>query len=319
MLFFSTAGSFLGSVFSTLVLMNTIGVRTTVILTLALLASLLPLLNHRRQYLPLFAGAAILVLAGVANSSFFYDRLGIVSDNAYNTTAVTLRADGSRILDINRSTSSGLTKDGKLFFEYAQYIDTHFIRPLALDPGDPYDILMIGAGGFTIGREDTHNRYTYVDIDPALKRVSEQHFLKQELTPNKRFVPASARAFLAREQAMYDLIIVDTFTNMYSVPMETTTQEFLLAAKARLNRHGILIVNMIASPDFADTFSIRYDHTFASVFPRHTRQVLGDFNPWVMGTPPHNQRNVLYIYYHREGIDDAVTYTDDRNTYSMDR
>src|SRR5690606_5042351 len=47
MLFFSTAGSFLGSVFSTIVLMMVIGVHNTVIVTLALLCGLILLLARR--------------------------------------------------------------------------------------------------------------------------------------------------------------------------------------------------------------------------------------------------------------------------------
>ena len=101
-----------------------------------------------------------------------------------------------------------------------------------------------------------------------------------------------------------------------SIPMECVTREFLLDTKKLLKENGILVVNVVANPMFGDKFSVRYNNTFASVFPVFSRQVIqpihGD-NSWT------SFRNMLYIYYNNELVDDNTVYTDDKNTYSIDR
>ncbi|MBV8939443.1 MAG: fused MFS/spermidine synthase, partial [Alphaproteobacteria bacterium] len=252
----------------------------------------------------------------ILNNPHTMRALSIVSDNAYNTVTVhDLPREEARVLFTNRSSSSKLAENPEQRFAYIRYIDEIFLAPLrASNP--PRDILMIGAGGFTLGLEDAHNRYTYVDIDPALKDVAETYFLKKPLLPNKRFVATSARAFLHGQSQAYDLIVVDVYTNMIAVPMETTTREFLREVKRALKPDGIVVANVIMTPDFRDRFSVRYDHTFGSVFPVFTRQVVKPFNPW---EPEPKPANVLYIYYNRPGMNDTAIYTDDKNTYSLDR
>ena len=167
------------------------------------------------------------------------------------------------------------------------------------------------------------NHYTFVDIDKALKDIVEQHFIKQTLPPNKTFIAASARAFVKSDKNKYDLIFIDTYTNVISIPMETTTREFLIDCKALLKPGGILAANIIMTPDFRDKFSVRYDNTFASVFPNYSRQIVSDFSPWE-DTNDHpkmraHQRNIMYMYFDRPNVGDDTIYTDDKNTYSLDR
>jgi len=317
MLFFSTTGSFLGSVFSTLVLMTYIGVHYTVIITLTLLAALVLLLSKRpmRKEL-LFCAASVFILFWL-NSPGTMQRSHIVSDNAYNTIRVFDRPQQeAKILDINRSNSSKISKDEKYMFPYWKYIENTFIAPISKPGNAPRDMLIIGAGGFTIGVNDTVNRYIYVDIDPDLKRIAEIHFLPDPLTPNKQSVTASARAFVHSDTKQYDFILLDAFTNIYSIPMECTTREFLLDVKKLLKPDGIVVANVIMDPRFGDAFSVRYDNTFASVFPSYSRQIIGTYAAWPGKI---SSNNVLYIYFHHGLADDNTVYTDDKNTYSLDR
>jgi hypothetical protein len=319
MLFFSTAGSFLGSVFSTLVLMTFFGVHITVILTLGLLTLLCFLLARKRK--PREFAALIFVAVLVLNNG--EAMRGIVSNNAYNTISVRLLPnDEGRILNINRSNSSKISEDLDKMFPYIAYIEQVFIAPLSAS-GTTHDILVIGAGGFTIGLNDTTNHYTYVDIDPDLKRVAEAHFLPKLLTPNKQFVAASARAFVHNDKQHYDFIVIDVFTNIFSIPMEATSREFLLDVKNLLKPDSILIANVIGTAAMRDKFSARYNNTFASVFPSYTRQIIGNFMPWPGFTSKINGgidlNNLLYIYFNTAEANDRTVYTDDKNTYSLDR
>lgn len=322
MLFFSTAGSFLGSVFSTIVLMSLFGVHYTTIVTLGLLALLGMLLLRRIRSYEALILVLVFAFALSLNSGRFLSSLGIVSNNQYNTIAVQeLPQEKARLMVVNRSASSKIAESPEKQFPYMRYIEDRFIAPLRKD-GPPRDILVIGAGGFTAGLEDEKNRYVYVDIDPAMKRVAEKHFLKRPLTANKRFAAESARAFLKGHTGRYDLILLDAYTNMISLPMEATTREFLRDVKKVLKPGGAVVANVISSPDFRDRFTLRYDNTFRAVFPHASRQIIGDFNPWDEKPGSANGRgvnNVLYLYFDRPGLDDATVYSDDRNTYSLDR
>lgn len=313
MLFFSTTGSFLGSVFSTIVLMTVIGVHNTVTVTLALLCVLTLLLLKRLLSYETLCCAVVLLLAATINSDSAMRKIGIVSDNAYNIVAIIkVPAEDAIIMNINRSYSSKISKDGKHDFAYIDYIRDHIIAPLVRQKKEPRDILVIGAGGFTVGLHDQISRYTYVDIDKALKPAAEKYFLKKPLPPNAQFIAESARAFVHRDAGQYDLIVIDTYSNKIAVPMECTTREFLLDVKKRLKPGGSVVINMIASADFSDRFAVRYDNTFASVFPAYTRQVIG-------GNVFSHTVNALYIYRDNPLVNDAGIYTDDKNTYSLDR
>ncbi len=317
MLFFSTAGSFLGSVFSTIVLMTTIGVHNTVIVTLGLLCILALMLQRSLLAYESVIVAGAFSLLWALNNNGVMKELNIVSNNSYNMVRIIEEpADQTTIMEANRSYSSKISKDPANQFEYITYIQSRFIDGLGRTGSGPSDVLVIGAGGFTVGLNDTVNNYVYVDIDKDLKHVAEQHFLKRKLTPNKQFAPVSARAFVHSDDKTYDLIILDAYTNMISIPMECTTREFLLDVKKRLKPGGIVVANVISSPALADKFSVRYSNTFASVFPVHTRQVIGNFNGW---SKPGRVANVLYIYYNNGMTDDRTVYTDDLNTFSLDR
>lgn len=323
MLFFSTTGSFFGSVFSTIILMAYVGVHNTVIVTMVLLGMLVVLLTRRMFEYETWLAIFILSLLYMANSNDTMRKLNVIADNTYNTIEIVEdKAKQTKALVINRSASSEIGKDGRSTFEYVQFIEDYFIDPLIKHNKDA-NILVIGAGGFSIGSYDTSSHYIFVDIDGTLKDVSEKYFLTEKLPATKTFVAASAREYVRRSDKKFDLIIIDTFTNVISIPMETTTREFLLDVKKLLKDDGVVVANIISSPSFRDTFSVRYSNTFASVFPVYSREMMQKFDPW-QRTDKHGhefipQYNTLYIYYNTPLADDRTVYTDDKNTYSLDR
>lgn len=54
-------------------------------------------------------------------------------------------------------------------FDYVRFINETFIASLPQD--FPRDILVLGAGGFTIGLGDSFHNYTFLDIDKDLKTL----------------------------------------------------------------------------------------------------------------------------------------------------
>ena len=75
----------------------------------------------------------------------------------------------NRYFILNNTMASGLyadpAKNDRALFPYIRYVDEHFIRSRPAD-SPKIDILVLGAGGFTLGLNDAKNNYTFLDIDP---------------------------------------------------------------------------------------------------------------------------------------------------------
>lgn len=315
MLFFSTLGSFLGSVFSTLILMMTVGVNNTVIVTMAMLF-LAVLLVKKKPTFEVFFAASLVIFTFLLNQDSLFNKNKIYSNNAYSTIQVKDTAvPGERIMYVNKSPSSKIGDDASSRFQYIAYIEDNFIY--TYKETEPLKILVIGAGGFTLGAHDRKNEYTFVDIDPDIKHVSEDYFLKSKLGRNKKFYASSARSFLQNNKDKYDLIVIDAYTNLLSIPSECVTVEFFREVKEKLQGEGVVIANFIGSASFRDKFAIRLYNTFNEVFPTFTRHIIGDYSPWRGTEEP--LLNNLYIYINREDINDKAVYSDDLNTHSLDK
>lgn len=332
MLFFSTVGSFMGSIFSTVVLMSTIGVHNTAIFITALLSLLIVLLMKRQQMAPLVIAVAVLAVSFHFNSGEEMKRRGIVNNNGYNTIHVLPYAgvpkDDATIMMLNDNASSSYKEGVGSIYNYAKYIETHYIKPLNGEE-EPKKILVLGAAGFTLGLYDTYNQYTFVDIDPDLKEVAETEFLKQKLTPNKKFEVVGARGFLtkaAQNGETFDLVIQDTFSGGYSVPEHLVTREYFEQVRSVLKQGSVMIMNTLASATFEDTYSRRLDNTVRSVFPRMSRfsvPGVGDgYNGWKSTKISRGlySTNVVYTYHHNpEGDIEDEIWTDDKNTVFLDK
>lgn len=302
MLFFSTAGSFCGSIFTTLVLMDLIGMHHTVSLLFGLLLILTLILTKKelRHYtLTMFGvfGFSLLV-----NSDNIMQTLNIVQNNKYSTIMVfslnddnEMDEDGHPHLFINNNDSSMFGKDGRKH-NYIEFAEQITIEALPED-SPPKDVLIIGAGGFTFGHGDLKNNFVYLDIDKDLKPISEKYLLKTELEENKVFHAVPARAYLAQTDKKFDIILLDAYLGGLSIPEHLVTREFFQEVKEHMADDGVLVANFIVSPNFGNLFSKNIDNTLRSVFPyisRHNTEE--DFDLWsdsnTLGL------NFMYIYKH---------------------
>lgn len=316
MLFFSTLGSFCGSVLSTLVLMNVVGVHLTALFTMMLLCVALALIGRRTISYENGLACALLALMLAMNAPGLMARLGVVSDNAYNLAMVKdVKGEVAKELSLNLSRSSKFSANPAGRYPYIRFIEHSVIDPVTSGAA-PKDILVIGAGGFTLGWDDRTNHYIFVDIDPDLQRISEQHLLPEPLPQTKKFIAMSARAYLMQQtKKKFDVVVVDVFSNRDSIPMEVTTREFWRAISMHLKPDAVLVANIIMSPMFRDQFSARIVNTFNVVFPQHLRQVPYPFSVWDKGVGD----NVLLIHRNSPKGRDPVIYTDDKSPYSLDR
>lgn len=319
-LFYSTLGSFAGSVICTLLLMPMIGLHNTVVLTIFCLTALVCILSREPFNRYTITAIAALALSILLNSGPIMRQYNIVQDNQYMTIQVfNARNDTQRYMKINGTLASGIFTDPAMtdrsLFPYIDYIEKQYIYSRA-DSAPPLDILMIGSGGFALGLHDHKNNYTYIDINPKLLAVAETYFLQQKLGANKTFVPEEARAFLATSKKTFDLIILDPYQDPAGIPLGLVTREFFESLNTALKPDGILTGNAYTTSNFSDVFSIRLDNTLRSVFPNLNRQVLTPYQGWQQDTPQYT--NVVYTAFKRANNTHGI-YTDDLNPSFLDK
>ena len=295
-----TIGSVIASIATTLLLMPMLGVNNTVIMVVGLTLVAAVCLNLR----VMSSVVALLIMCGALyiNSDAVQEKyFGIIVNNANST--ITVQDNGNvRLLYMNGLPMSMYYPASGSSAPYMDYINNNFIYTMPRDR--VYKILVLGAGGFTAGLNDDFNDYTFVDIEPTLKDITEQRFLRRPLGPNKKFVVRDASQFLKNTDQEYDLIILDVYSNSYQIPESLITAEFMSRIKSRVAPNGIILMNMVTSPAFEDTYTRVFDNTFHRMFPHNTqRQVIGHMNPWVHS----DAANVIYIYYNRKN--DTRIYT----------
>ena len=199
-------------------------------------------------------------------------------------------------MSINHSFSSKISKHRKNRFPYAKIIEDTYLRPLYAHANNKTPlkhILIIGAGGFTLGLEDRHNVYTFVDVDPQLKHTAETSFIGKKLPPNKHYIAQTARAFLTHNTKRYDLIIVDAFNHKGHFPPEVITQEFYNSIANTLLPGGYAVFNVISDPTLQDLFSQKLHNTITHTFPGVFRTIAKTHNPWdLSGT----FANIIYAH-----------------------
>jgi predicted membrane-bound spermidine synthase len=312
-LFFSTMGSFVGSLLTTLVLMNYFGVNVAAVVIVGMLCVMLLCLGESSSFQKQLAVTSLLLCA-LLNSGSMMKLLRVVAMTPYSLVQVFTEDSGlTRRLSINHSNSAVISTLKKRTFKYIKFIEEHYIYVSA--GKRPKSILVVGGGGFSLGRKDGVNHYTFIDIDGQLQKIVERELLHRSLNKNVTFVAKSARLFMRQNKQRYDLIVLDAFTNIASLPAQLVTKEFFEAVKARLNPGGIVVFNVIVSPNFVDAFSQRLDMTFRAVFPFANREVLGAYNGW--NTKGKQLDNVIYSFFDRS-IEPRI-YSDNRNTLAQDK
>ncbi len=305
---FSTIGSFLGALITTLVLMHYLGVAWTIMINFILLLMLIMILSMYRQIGVL--ALILLVLTATFAYSFnvyFEQRFFLSTTNYSNYRLIQpFRLNQKRmgkLFSINDSESSFLDKNNR-GFKYAELIKRILFSDLHLHNKD---ILILGAGGFTLTAEGTHgNRVTYVDIDPQLKKIVTHHFQKRI---HGKFIAADARVYLRHMPHKYDVIISDAYRNPRALPGYLITREHLLNIKSGLQSGGYAIFNIIERPFLTDDYSKHLDSTIRSVFANCMVIPMG-----------YTKRinNVIYVCKKSPNERDNRIYSDDRNNAAID-
>ena len=289
-LYWSTLGSFLGSLGLSLFVMLWLGISAAAFLCAALLLIGILVLGiatpgHRVRKLAIFVIS--LWLIAVPNLTLLRSAF-LETDNALTETAYadyeiveTTTTDGldARVFRVNSSTAS-LLADGDPP-RYARYID-YLRRTLLQDlQFQDRDILVLGAGGFTLSHREPTNHYTYVDIDPAIRTIAEQQFLRESIRGH--FVVDDARHFVsktARDSATrYDAVVVDVYSSHHNIPSHLVTREFWRDTRAVLKPDGVMLANLILDSRLQSDYARNLLATIESVYGLCAVEVLHKDRP----------------------------------------
>ncbi|CAA6813030.1 MAG: Spermidine synthase [uncultured Campylobacterales bacterium] len=276
LLFLSTIGSFLGAICTSAILMNYIGVNNTIVFFSFLIFLLLAIINiylKRIGYLFIFAFFFLFFVT--------INQYPFLSNNMHSNIEIFEENNTTRILSINNSIASSFDIDTiNTTFTYILKIQDIIKNHLKIKESN---ILVIGAGGFTVSLNDTLNNYTYVDIDKKLKEISERYFLKKNI--NGSFIPMEIRYFFNKYPNLkYKVIVLDAFTNRFSVPSALLTNEFYKQVSDRLIDDGYVFINVVGDPTFGNSFSLKSYNT-----------ILNNFNCMTIPIGFKTNSNILYI------------------------
>lgn len=255
----STIGSFLGAVFTSLILMNYLGVAWTVVINciLLMLLTLFLFSSLKQDWFRILLLFCTLVI--VYRFNVTVEKMSFIAANPYANYSV-MKHENGQIFMSNESPSSFLNGQ-KQAFPYIEYIKRLLFQDLKLSNKD---ILVLGAGGFTLSAAGTNgNRFTYVDVDKDIKDVVQKSFQPKI---KGDFIADDARNYLNTTNKKYDVIVSDVYSNARSIPAHLLNREYFMLVNHALNDGAIAIFNIIANPTLDDIYSETVDNTIRSVF-----------------------------------------------------
>ncbi len=302
-LYWSTLGSFLGSLTLSLGVMQWLGVSAAVFACALLLGIGVVCLNGRRWRPAGAAGAAVAVAAMVNFVS------PAVEETAYADYAVVPVVLGEhrnpRAFQVNSSTAS-LIDDSEppRYTRYIGHLRRILLEELAFVDRE---ILVLGAGGFTLSHREPSNRYTYVDVDPAIRGIAEQRFLGTGI--RGEFVVDDARRYVAATERRFDAVVVDVFSSHTSIPSHLVTREFWRDTRRVLKPGGVLLANLILDGRLETPYARNLLATIDSVYGRCAVEVLHKDKPLA---------NVEVVCFATSRPAPAAAYTDEKNPADLD-
>jgi predicted membrane-bound spermidine synthase len=303
-LYWSTLGSFLGALTLSLIVMQWLGVSAAVLAcALGLVLGTL-LLAGRNVRL------AVLGLSTAAVAVAFNFRHEVTADTAYAEYIVGPSGLPGQVEPrafwVNKSTASLI--DDSEPPHYTRYI-THLRRVLLEDLRfRDRDILVLGAGGFTLSHREPENHYIYVDIDPAIRTIAEKHFLRE--TARGEFIADDARRFVAATDRRFDAVVVDVYSSHTSIPSHLVTREFWEGIRRVLKPDGVLLANLILDGRLETPFARNLLATIESAYGRCAVDVLHKGQPLA---------NVEVACFASSRPSPVGIYVDEKNAADLDR
>jgi spermidine synthase len=287
----STAGSIVGTLVTTFVLIPLVGLSAVLKglgLTL-LVVSAVTFPFRRGRQTPVEAAALgittilCLILPGSPPVALGDGEISVADfDTPYHHIAVVDR-DAWRELRFDRYVESTILLEPPYPSpeSYTDYFHLAFLANSKLRR-----VVVIGAGGGVGPRafhmHDPTMEIDVVDIDPKVIELAYTHFFLDH-TPQIRTFAEDGRRFLRKAQGNYDAVILDAFTIGGRIPFHLVTREFLEICREKMTEDGLFVVNLNSALEgpLAGIFRSMY-RTSSAVFPQ-TYVFAKDHRHWGRG------------------------------------
>ena len=152
---------------------------------------------------------------------------------------------------------------------FVPFLYTNVFPVFGILSPNPKNILVIGAGAYTVPKNISSYYKTSVDvleIDNELPAIAKKYFGYDENTIHT--TTSEARLFLRTDKKIYDIIYGDAYNSFISIPWYLTTQEYYKLTKSKLSKNGICVMSFVASKNPTDVqFLQSMFTTFTSVYP----------------------------------------------------
>lgn len=248
----STAGSIVGTLATSFILIPAMGVRAILYAlgaSLIVLSALMAL--QRTRVMRVAAAAAVLavLLAGGAGppaaaqtscgesrviyeKDTVYHRIRVAEDNCY------------RWLHFDRSRQGGMFRSDPR--ESPLRYPDYFLLAWLFNPGIRR-VLVVGMGSGSVPKRILSDfpgvLVDSVELDPVVVDVARRYFELRD-SPRHRIFVQDGRQYIRRADATYDLIVMDAYY-AEGVPFHLVTREFFRQTKARLAPGGIVAANIV--------------------------------------------------------------------------
>lgn len=210
-------------------------------------------------------------------------------------------------------------KDGRLVRELfqnggsssAEYVDTgapaHEYVTVSLEVLEPMldraeSMLVLGGAALSLpvafDARRPGMRIDVVELDPAVTELAAEHFAYGRAAfPNISVLHADARVHLRSSTDTYDIVYLDVFDHLLTVPWTMVTREALSDMAARLEPDGLFVANVLSPLEGPGVgFLERLGATLEEVFAE-TRMYLAD-----PGTAPGVTQNLVIVAATRPGV-----------------
>ena len=242
----STIGSLIGTFVGGFILIPYLGVQQ-VMLSVGVVMLLLSAIFSIHHFLK-FAGLGIIIVAlhFVFPQVAYGERFSTLYNDVLIYETTDELGDSIRIMQVNNHIGS------------AQYLHSDdlvypYLRQFRIDQQlvpDFENTLTIGGAACSYPRELLMQYddvlVDVIEIDGKLTEIAHKHF---DLPSSSRLKTYSqdGRYFIQHTDKTYDVIYLDAFNDLRSIPFQLTTQEFFEEIESVLNPEGAVIINALSS------------------------------------------------------------------------
>ncbi|MFZ3373684.1 MAG: fused MFS/spermidine synthase [Desulfitobacteriaceae bacterium] len=267
---FSTLGSLLGTFLPALVLIPSIGTKSTIYCA-AFMLIMISALGLKRSWAYFLAVIPLLLLFLTphivkANQEILWEKetsyqyVQVVRQN--DDSVALVYNEGGGVQSISRPNHGLIPQD---------YYDYYLLLPFLRNEEKKPKVWILGSAGGTmlslfnywVRQALPALSLTGVEIDPEVIPLGKKFFGLDGT--EGQVVNSDARTFLNSRSDKTDLVIVDAYTQQIYIPFHLSTQEFYQIVQEHLNPGGILAMNINAiSP--SSSLLQAFQRTLASVF-----------------------------------------------------